>query len=190
MLYPNNSKKVYNPNVCYDNRGMDLEYLINMACNFYIEKDIAYIYKKPTPIKIVKTSYNNAGKRITDAFFELPSTLDFNGIYKGYYIEFDAKKTQNKTSFPLNNISKHQIKHIYNINNHGGIVFLIIEINQEYYVLEGTILLSFIKNETRKSIPYDFIKVKGHKIKLTINGLDFINIVDELIRRQNEKNKN
>ncbi|MBD8924178.1 Holliday junction resolvase RecU [bacterium] len=183
MLYSNNIKIKSNKRISYDNRGMDLEYLINKACNYYIDKDIAYIYKKPTPIRVVRTSYSNAGIRITDAFFELPSTLDFNGLYKGHYIEFDAKKTKSKTSFPLKNISKHQIEHIKNIDNHGGIVFLIIEINQEYYCLEGYILLDFIKNEKRQSIPYNYIKDKGYKINMTINGLDYIKIVDEIIRR-------
>ena len=31
---------------------------------------------------------------------------------KGYYIEFDAKETRSKTSFPINNIHKHQIEYI------------------------------------------------------------------------------
>ena len=45
----------------------------------------------------------------------MPSTLDFNGIYQGKYIEFDAKETNNKTSFPLSNVHPHQIKHIRNM---------------------------------------------------------------------------
>ena len=111
---------------------MNLEYVIEQANTYYRDNDLAYIYKKPTPIKVVKTSYSNLGKRITDAFYEMPSTLDFNGIYKGKYIEFDAKETNNKTSFPINNVHPHQIKHIRNILSHGGIVFLIIKMNEEY----------------------------------------------------------
>ena len=48
--------------------------------------------------------------RVTDGFFECPSTLDYNGVYKGYYIEFDAKETRSKTSFTINNIHNHQIQ--------------------------------------------------------------------------------
>ena len=42
---------------------MDLEYLIEQANEYYIENDIAYIYKKPTPIGVVKVIYENGGKR-------------------------------------------------------------------------------------------------------------------------------
>ena len=116
---------------------MELEYLIEQANIYYRDNDIAYIYKKPTPIRVVKTDYSSLGKRITDAFYEMPSTLDFNGIYKGRYIEFDAKETNNKTSFPISNVHDHQIKHIRNIYKHGGIVFLIISMNNKYFFAYG-----------------------------------------------------
>lgn len=178
MLYPNNIKKTINNEISYKNRGMTLEYLIEKANIYYRDKDLAYIYKKPTPIKIVKTSYSKNGKRITDAFFEQPSTLDFNGIYEGRYIEFDAKETKNKTSFPLHNISPHQITHIRNILKSKGIVFLIIYMNDYYYILKGYDLINFIDNEKRKSIPYEYIKTKGINIKLTLNGLDYLSKID------------
>ena len=135
MLYPGGTKKTYKKEVSYKNRGMELEYLIEQANIYYRDNDIAYIYKKPTPIRVVKTDYSSLGKRITDAFYEMPSTLDFNGIYKGRYIEFDAKETNNKTSFPISNVHDHQIKHIRNIYKHGGIVFLIISMNNKYFML-------------------------------------------------------
>ena len=128
MLYPGGTKKTYKKEVSYKNRGMELEYLIEQANIYYRDNDIAYIYKKPTPIRVVKTDYSSLGKRITDAFYEMPSTLDFNGIYKGRYIEFDAKETNNKTSFPISNVHDHQIKHIRNIYKHGGIVLSLIHI--------------------------------------------------------------
>ena len=146
MLYPNNIQKNYAKVTSYSNRGMDLEYLIEQANEYYIENDIAYIYKKPTPIGVVKVSYSNKGKRIQDGFYKTPSTLDFNGIYKGYYVEFDAKETQNKTSFPISNVHEHQIKHIRNITKHGGLVFLIIAMNEKYILLNGNVLLDFIDN--------------------------------------------
>lgn len=52
---------------------MDLEYIIETANIYYRDNDIAYIYKKPTPIKVVNVEYNSKGKRITDAFYETPS---------------------------------------------------------------------------------------------------------------------
>lgn len=181
LLYPNNIKKTLNKNIDYKNRGMDLEYLINQANSYYQDEDIAYIYKKATPIKVVNVVYKSGGKRITDAFYETPSTLDYNGIYKGRYIEFDAKVTQNKTSFPISNVHEHQIKHIRNIYRHGGIVFLIISMNSKYFLLPGKSFIEFLDSNERKSIPYEYIVNNSYEIRLTLRGLDYINIIDKLM---------
>ena len=81
MKYPNNIKKEYKKEINYKNRGMDLEALINDACLYYLEHDLAVIYKKPTPIGVVDVDYKN-GAVIHKAYFKEPSTLDYNGIYK------------------------------------------------------------------------------------------------------------
>ena len=90
-------------NDSFKNRGMFLENIINDSNTYYNSNDKCLIYKKPTPIKILHLDYST--NKITNAFFETQSTLDYNGVYKGYYIEFDAKECHNKTSFPLSNIS-------------------------------------------------------------------------------------
>lgn len=189
MNYPNNIKKEYHKIVNYANRGMDLESIINDTNEYLLEKDIAVIYKKPTPIGVVKVSYENNKQVITKAYFASPSTLDYNGLYKGKYIEFDAKETINKTSFPLANIHEHQIKHIRNIIKHKGIVFLIIKMNELYYLLNGIDLIEFIDNFERKSIPYDYIKDKGYILEYNYNkGLNYISIVDKIGGLENEEN--
>lgn len=189
MNYPNKIKKNYEKVIDYANRGMDLESIINDTNEYLLSKDIAIIYKKPTPIGIVKVQYENNKQVITKAYFSSPSTLDYNGIYKGKYIEFDAKQTKQKTSFPLANIHSHQIKHIRNIIRHSGIVFLIININDLFYLLNGTDLIDFIDNNTRKSIPYDFIKEKGYLLEYNyIKGLNYIKYVDIIGGIQNEEN--
>ena len=179
MNYPNNIKKEYHKTINYANRGMDLESIINDTNEYLLSKDIAIIYKKPTPIGVVKVNYDNNKQKITEAYFANQSTLDYNGIYKGKYIEFDAKSTESKTSFPLANIHKHQIKHIRNIIRHGGIVFLIIRMNELYYLLNGIDLIEFIDNNIRKSIPYEYIKNKGYLLEYNYNkGLNYLEIVD------------
>lgn len=82
--------------------------------------------------------------RVTDGFFECPSTLDYNGVYKGYYIEFDAKETRSKTSFTINNIHNHQIEYIKKVIKHGGIVFLIVRFTllDKNYILKGKDLIN------------------------------------------------
>ena len=95
----------------YKNRGMTLENEINISNEYYIEMGKAYIYKKPTPIKITKVDYPSRDKAtIKEAFFTVPSTTDYNGLYKGKYIDFEAKETNNKKSFPLSNIHKHHFQ--------------------------------------------------------------------------------
>lgn len=188
MLYPNNIKKSYNKqNTQHGNRGMDLESELNITNNYYKEKDIALIYKKPTPIGIVDVSYKNQKKVIDKAYFKEQSTLDYNGIYKGKYIDFDAKVTKNKTAFPLANIHKHQTEHIRGIIRHMGIAFLIIRMNNITYLLKGEDYLFYIDNSTRKSIDYNYIQEKGFIIKESyLPPLDYLKILDEIYFKENE----
>lgn len=185
MLYPNNIKKDKNSFINYGNRGMSLENLINETNEYYLENDIALIFKKPTPIGIAKVSYNSFGKSIDKAYFKEQSTLDYNGLYKGKYIEFDAKETQNKTSFPIANVHNHQIKHIRNVIKHHGICFLIIKMNGMYYLLLGKTFISYIDNTTKKSIPYNFIKDNAYQIYEKYNPpLDYLKIIEKLIKEE------
>lgn len=164
----------------YGKRGMILEEDINETNRYYLDNDIAIIYKKPTPIKILKLDYST--NKITNAFFETQSTLDYNGVYKGRYIEFDAKETNNKTSFPIANIHMHQLKHIENIIRNKGICFLIVRFNliNKTYLLIGRDLLDFIKKEERKSIPLSFFEDNCEKLELKYSPrLDYIKIIDK-----------
>ena len=157
----------------------------NATNEYYLLTDKAVIYKKPTPIKITKVDYPSRNKAvIKEAFFELPSTTDYNGIYKGYYIDFEAKETKNKTSFPLSNIHKHQIEHIRNIYNHKGIVFLIVRFTSldKTFLLMGKDFLEFINNNKRKSIPIEVFNEKGYIVKEKFQPrLDYLDIIDKII---------
>ena len=99
MNYPNGIKKPHTEilKTSHSNRGMTLESELNFSNEYYRDIDKAYIYKKPTPIKITKVDYPSRDKAvIKEAFFTVPSTTDYNGIYKGKYIDFEAKETKNK----------------------------------------------------------------------------------------------
>lgn len=177
--YPDNIKKGNKEKIkTYSNRGMILEDDINETNNYYLKKDIAVIYKKPTPIQIVKTK----DKKITEAYFKLPSTTDYNGLYKGKYIDFEAKETTLKTNFPLKNIHSHQINHIKKVLEHGGCCFLIVRfVNlNKTYLLYGIDFINFISNEKRQSIPINYFKEKGFEVKLGLNPrLDYIKILED-----------
>ena len=176
MITLKNSKITF-----YGNRGMTLEEDINLTNEYYKEKNIALIYKKPIPIKVLKI--NSTKTRIQDGFYEKKSTLDYSGIYKEKYIEFDVKETNSKTSFPLSNIHEHQIEHIKNIIFYKGITFLIVRFNllNKTYLLEGSRLLEFISNEKRKSIPISFFEENCKIIELKYSPrLDYLKLIDIL----------
>ena len=167
------------------NLGMDLEGIINESNEFYLANDIAIIHKKPTPVQIVKVNYPARNKAvITEAYYKIPSTTDYNGIYKGKYIDFEAKVTKSKTAFSLTNIHKHQIKHLSDIYNHGGIAFLIVRftsLNETYLLLEKD-FKEFLSNEERKSVPLEFFKEKAYLLKDGYRPrIDYLKVVDELI---------
>lgn len=170
------------------NRGMNLEGMINDSNDAYRAKNIAIIYKKPTPVQIVKVDYPSRNKAvITEAYYKTPSTTDYNGIYKGKYIDFEAKENKNKTSFPLANVHPHQVEHLRRISEHGGIGFLIIywiHTNEFFlYPIERFIphFEGYLKND-RKSIPYDTFLIEAYPIKEGYSPrLDFIETIDKYI---------
>ena len=166
----------------YANRGMMLESDINQSNKYYLDHNIALIYKKPTPIKVVKVEYPK--NVIKEAYFNEPSTLDYNGIYKGKYLEFDAKETQSNTSFPISNIHKHQLEHMKKVIYFGGITFLIVRFTKinETYILLGRELFNFIESNDRKSIPIDYFRKNGFLVELKyIPRLDYISIIDKIM---------
>lgn len=164
IKYPNN-KKISNST---DNstlkkntskRGMSLEEDINSSNTYYLNNDIALIYKKPTPITVVKVDYpNRKSAKITEAYYNTPSTTDFNGLYKGHYIDFEAKETNSKTSFAFSNIHNHQIEHLERVEKQGGIAFIILRFNfyNQTFLVNINSILNHIKNGY-KSIKYDII---------------------------------
>lgn len=186
IKYPNGQKSVAikekNPTINYSNRGLLFEEEINNSNLYYRETNRAIIYKKPTPLKIVKTGINEKDKYcIKEAYFEKPSTTDYNGIYKGMYIDFEAKETKNKTSFPLSNIHEHQVDHLSKIIEHGGIGFIIVNFKMlnEIYILDGRIVKKYYNGAT-SSIPYKVFKEEGKKVEQGyILTVDYLKAVDE-----------
>lgn len=186
--YENPLKEILDKkHVFHNNRGMNLENDINITNQYYIDTNKAFIYKKPTPIKIVKVDYptknNRTGKIIIkEAYFESPSTTDYNGLYKGKYIDFEAKETNNSKYFPLENIHKHQIKHLRNIMENNGICFLIIRfvLYNKTFLLYAKDFFNYIDNNSRKSIPYEYFLEKGYELNQKYAPrFDYLEIIDK-----------
>lgn len=167
----------------HSNRGMILENDLNATNEYYLLNNVAVIYKKPTPITINKVDYpSRKDAVIKEAHFKIPSTTDYNGIYKGKYIDFEAKETK-LDYFPLANIHAHQIEHLKKIMEHGGIGFLIVRFSKkdEIFYLDGTKFFEFLETSSRKSIPIEYFYENGYKIKVKFNPrIDYLKVVDEI----------
>ncbi|MBD7986085.1 Holliday junction resolvase RecU [Sporosarcina sp. Sa2YVA2] len=157
-----------NKNFSFSNRGKTLEEELNESNEFYLSRSIAVIHKKPVPIQIVHVKYPvRSAAVITEAYFRSPSTTDFNGVWKGKYIDFEAKETTSRTSFPLNNIHDHQVEHMKKVTEHDGIAFLIVKFTslERYFI-----------------VPYDYFeekwerKIAGGRKSITLKEIEDMSI--------------
>ncbi|MBG9979854.1 Holliday junction resolvase RecU [Facklamia sp. DSM 111018] len=172
----------------YSSRGMSFEDKINQSNLYYLKHQIAVIHKKPTPIQVVKVDYpKRSAAKITEAYYRNASTTDYNGIYKGLYIDFETKETKNKTSFPLSNLHDHQLKHMHDCYQHGGVVFLLISFrsNQTVYLLPFKLLQYYLDHFQKQSIPYEFIEQNAFVCSQGIfPPIDYIQALDKFLDQQ------
>jgi recombination protein U len=186
VKYPNGitKKTIKNTNKTFANRGMNFEALINQSNCYYLDLDIANIHKKPTPITIVNVDYPSRNKaKITEAYFKTPSTTDYNGVYKGRAIDFEAKDCNSKTSFPLKSIHQHQIKHLESVLHHGAIAFILLRFNKldEIYYIEASKVINYYYNPDKKSLSYKWVTENGYLLPLTYNPpIKYLKIIDQL----------
>ena len=133
--------------VNFANRGMSFEKMINESNNYYLSRGLAVIHKKPTPIQIVKVDYPQRSRaKIVEAYFRQASTTDYSGVFKGHYIDFEAKETRQKTAMPLKNFHLHQIEHMEAVLQDKGGKSLPLSYIQEHGFL--------IETKQFPSIPY------------------------------------
>lgn len=163
------------------NRGMDFEHAVSLSCQYYDDNKRAIITKRPTPIKIISADYKLA--KITEAYFEKQSNTDYNGVYRGRYIDFECKETLSKTSLSFNNIPLHQIKHLQKVLYHGGIAFFMIYFKtlDEVYIVDAKDIIELYTNGERKSITYENVKRIGTYVEQGfIPRLKFLDAVDKV----------
>jgi len=182
MNYPN-KKPIITKERSYAKLGMTLENDISDTNAYYLRHGQAVIHKKPTPVQVVKVSYPSRNKaKITEAYYKTPSTTDYNGLYKGHYIDFDCKETQHKTSLSLSNIHPHQRLHLKDIDQAHGIAFLIVhfKVHGTYFLMPYKALEPYFDGSmSRKSIPYEAFIEKGFEIKLQYEPrLDYLKAID------------
>jgi len=168
------------------NAGKFLEDWIDFANKQYYDRGLAVVNKIPTPW-VVQRKYHPYRKtyEIANAFPEKKSTVDFGGTSQTHSIWFDAKVTKQKTSFPLKNIHQHQIEYLEKVQAQGGKAFFLIhsELRQRTWLVWIGQLLEFIKTETRKSIPFDWLDQQCAVVK-SKNGIVLDYLSEALKQRE------
>lgn len=176
----------------FGNRGMDFETAINQSNSYYLTHNIAVIHKKPTPIQIVKVDYpKRSAAVIKEAYFKQASTTDYNGVYKGLYLDFEAKETKNKTSFPLKNFHQHQIEHMQSCSKQNGICFVLLwfsSLNRCFFYDAKQLIDSWNLQEKngKKSLTLSIIEMNGIEIFFGINPrIPYLSAVDQYLSQIN-----
>ncbi len=201
IRYPNGKKyvpvqKIGSPkkiDLSFSNRGKSLEDELNETNEFYLSRDIAVIHKKPVPIQIVNVNYPaRSAAVITEAYFRTPSTTDFNGVWQGKYIDFEAKETKSETSFPLQNIHQHQVDHMKSVSKQGGVVFFIVKFTllDRYFIVTYDNFEKYwerMKTGGRKSMTLVEFEDVGLEIAPSFNPrLDYLQAVSTIIGTSHE----
>ena len=138
-------------------RGSTLEEMINRSNEKYRENGLALIQKIPTPITPMEI--DKEGSRITLAYFDQKSTVDYIGVVQGVPVCFDAKECAD-TTFTLRNIHPHQIEFMRDFEKQDGVAFLLINFTglDELYYLKFEKMWEFwqrAENGGRKSFRHD-----------------------------------
>ena len=170
--------------VNFANRGMSFEKMINESNNYYLSRGLAVIHKKPTPIQIVKVDYPNRSRaKIVEAYFRQASTTDYSGVYKGHYIDFEAKETRQKKSMPMKNFHSHQIEHMESVLEQKGICFVLLHFSslRETYLLPASYLIEFYKiDKGGKSMPLTYIQEHGYPIEMQqLPSIPYLEIIEQ-----------
>lgn len=154
--------------------GKEWEDILNKKFKEYRDKGQMYIIKIHTDWVVLRK-----GKQIVSAFPKSKSDcLDYIGILpnsEGTMI-FEAKSTDNKTSFPLSLIKDYQ----YDLNNelykYTDYVFYLIRMKtlNEIYFAEAKDIQKFKDSNSRKSIPINYMRDNF----IRCDDLDFLSIIN------------
>lgn len=178
------SSKAQQSNISFSNRGKSLEDDLNDTNSYYLTHNLANIHKKPVPIQIVKVEYpSRSAAVIREGYFRTPSTTDYNGVWNGHYVDFEAKETESKTSFPLKNIHLHQVKHMQSVVAQKGIAFFIIRfstLERDFFVPFEVVQEAWdiMESGGRKSIPLE--KIEKYSIEIPLSYIPRIDYLKAL----------
>lgn len=166
----------------YGNRGMAFEEIIEYSNRMYEKQGLAVIDKRPTPVKVIKSH----GSRVLSGYFEKKSTVDFDGVYRGKAIYFEAKSTKVLTRFDLKNIHDHQYEHLEKCHKNGALTFFLVSFEKQHkeYLLPFTALLPYWKEYKnpvgKKSMSITDFDIHAYEVHSGRVPLDYLAVVDEV----------
>ncbi len=166
------------------NRGMAFEKLINLSNEMYQREGVALINKRATPVKVLKST----GGRVLNGFYEAKSTVDYDGVYKGRAVAFEAKSTQSLTRFDLSNIAQHQLDYLEKAEKMEAICFFLIEFSkdQTIFLVPASVIQSYVRMSHqpngKKSISRADFDIYGYLVEQTERApVDYLQYVDESV---------
>ncbi|SCN40883.1 Holliday junction resolvase RecU [Bacillus cereus] len=166
------------------NRGMAFEKLINLSNEMYQREGVALINKRATPVKVLKST----GGRVLNGFYEAKSTVDYDGVYKGRAVAFEAKSTQSLTRFDLSNIAQHQLDYLEKAEKMGAVCFFLIEFSkdQTVFLVPASVIQSYVRMSHqpngKKSISRADFDIYGYLVEQTERApVDYLQYVDEAV---------
>lgn len=162
--------------------GLAFEERIKVSCEVYRKRGMALIHKIPTPWSV---SYDKAYKKVLSAYPQDKSSVDFEGIWQGKSIAFEAKSTTQSKRFDLRKVQDHQMEYLTIHQQQGGISFFLVEFSKlgEVYFISYKNMKSWMKaseNGGRKSIPYNWIQTNCEIIMPGRVTLDFLKVLERL----------
>lgn len=165
----------------YANRGMAFETMIDTTNEIYINKGLAVVNKRPTPVKVTRSKNG----RVLAGYFEKSSTVDYDGVYAGRAIMFEAKSVQQLTRFDLSNLHEHQYTYLEKCHLSGAISFVLVDFRRQkkIYLLPFETLRSYVeaaRNGGRKSIPLDDFEMYGYEIHGGQVPVDYLAAVNKV----------
>ncbi|MEK4355158.1 Holliday junction resolvase RecU [Paenibacillus sp. FSL R5-0475] len=163
------------------NRGAAFENLINYTNESYEHRGVAVINKRSTPVKVTRSK----GTKVLAGFFEAKSTVDYDGIYRGRAVFFEAKSVQELDRFDLKNVEDHQYEHLEKCHKFGALCFVLVEFRKQRktYLLPFTALRAYKVEASRggrKSMTLDNFEIDAFEVRTGRVPLDYLAAVDRV----------
>ena len=139
MNYPNAIKKSnkttkIDSKLSHKNRGMTLEGDINVTNEYYREIDKAIIYKKPTPIKIVKVDYPSRDKttikELKKRNRQLYDSLEASKDKIDFLVQFTSKQEYNTGKVVIRKVKEHDTVYVDSLKFADSKTFEYTNVNQ------------------------------------------------------------